>query len=521
VQYFEGGDDSDDGGEYSGSRGGKKANKSKKATSSGDDVQDQDQDTPPASTVSARGYPRRAAQSVIKTQRPIESSEGSSDESAPQKSKVERKTAATATGAVPKSKRTIAATSTDSSFVQAHHPFCTRCGQRGEVSKRKSKKKSDDEDDDEPLGSLLLCECCSAGYHRACLRKTYTDSLIGTGFRCEACIKTKGAECLECHEWVGRTPPPTPAAAKPADVTAMDTNLPTDAAATVPVSVAEGGAAAADGVAADTMSSTDGTPAEDNEKPAVVTDDSPSTIAEDPAEPTVEPPTILFRCFRCTYTAHDKCLKRLSTMEPGVSQTEIIRQYRKDWKCHQCLEWDMELDLILAFRDVPIQLPSASTPISTDTQDADVEMQLADTPNPSTPSLSESTTKDGNTFPQAPNTTRELLIKWKNMSYRKLTWVPAYWVSQVVSPAKIKSFWKRTPAPAEISDVVPQEWLQVEKVLDVIFDTEYDGSEDDMDALDHIQSVFVKWKSLDYDQCKFQATLCYLFCGWRVNMYFS
>lgn len=189
VQYFEGGgDDSDDGGEYSGSRGGKKTGgKSKKTTSSGDDGQDQDQGTPPASTISARGYPRRATQSVVKAQRPIESSEGSSDESALQKPKTERKAPST-----PKSKKTIAATSTESSFVQAHHPFCTRCGQRGEVSKRKSKKKSDDEDDDEPLGALLLCECCSAGYHRLCLRKTYTDSLIGTGFRCEACIKTKG-----------------------------------------------------------------------------------------------------------------------------------------------------------------------------------------------------------------------------------------------------------------------------------------------------------------------------------------
>lgn len=284
----------------------------------------------------------------------------------------------------------------------------------------------------------------------------------------------------------------------------MDTTPPTDATVTVPVNGADG-EAAADGAAAATVSTAESTsdsaPTQDSDKPLEATEDSPSAKTEDSGEPTVEPPTILFRCFRCTYTAHDKCLKRLSTMDPGVSQTEIIRQYRKDWKCHQCLEWDMELDQILAFRDVPII--SASSTSTTEAQDADVEMQSVDTPNPSTPSLSESTTKDGSTFPQAPNTTRELLIKWKNMSYRKLTWVPAYWVSQVVSPAKIKSFWKRTPGPAEISDVVPQEWLQVEKVLDVIFDTEYDGSEDDMDALDHIQSVFVKWKSLDYDQCEF------------------
>ncbi|KAF9903864.1 hypothetical protein EC991_003241 [Linnemannia zychae] len=502
VQYFEGGDDSDDGGEYSGSRGSKKANsKSKKATSSGDDGQDQDQDTPPASTVSARGYPRRAAQTVAKVTRSIESSEGSSDESTPQKLKTERKAVPT----TPKSKKTIAATSTESSFVQAHHPFCTRCGQRGEISKRKSKKRSDDEEDDEPLGSLLLCECCSAGYHRACLRKTYTDSLIGTGFRCEACIKTKGAECLECHEWVGRTPQPAPVAVKTAEVTAMDTTPPTDA--TVAVSGTEGEVPAADGAisvtpaALDTTSDT--TSGENADRSATAAEDPPLTKAESTPELTIEPPTILFRCFRCTYSAHDKCLKRLSSMDPGINQTEIVRQYRKDWKCHQCLEWDMELDLILAFRDVPIQpstTPTTAPNTTNDTQDADVEMLVVDTPNASTPNLSEATIKDGSTFPQAPNTTRELLIKWKNMSYRKLTWVPAYWVSQVVSPAKIKSFWKKTPGPAEISDVVPAEWLQVDKVLDVIFDTEYDGSEDDMDALDHIQSVFVKWKSLDYDQ---------------------
>ncbi|KAF8932788.1 hypothetical protein BGZ58_006793 [Dissophora ornata] len=487
VQYYEGGD-SDDAAEYSGSRPTKKLNsKSKKATSSSDDVQDQDQDqdTPPATTLSARGYPRRL-QTTIKPQPTLDSSDDSSDEAVPTKSKSERKVPST-----PKPKKALVATSTESNFVQAHHPFCTRCGQRGEITKRKSKKKSDDEEEDEPLGSLLLCECCSAGYHRLCLRKTYTDSLIGTGFRCEACIKSKGAECLECHEWVGRTPPA--AVAKAFDSTEAQP------------AIAGNDSAAGDEQSVDTSDATKlmseaKVAATDSDKPKEMEVDKDaitpeaSSIPEDPTAAATEADPIMFRCFRCTYTAHDRCLRPLSTMEKGVDTAQIVKQYRKDWKCHQCLEWDRELDIILAFRDIPIRKANSTS------QNGDVEMTLIDSAKPDGSVPAETNAKDGSTFPQPPNTTRELLIKWKNLSYRKVTWVPSYWVSQVVSSVKIKSFWKKTQAPAEISDVIPSEWSQVDKVLDVVFEPDFDGTEDDMDALDHIQSVFVKWKGLDYDQ---------------------
>ncbi|CAO3564356.1 unnamed protein product [Mortierella alpina] len=487
VQYYEGGEDSDEGGDYSSPRSSKKAAaKSKKGSSSGDDGQDQDPETPPASTLSARGYPRRA-QATVKPQPTLESSEDSSDELATPKTKAERKTPS-----APKPKKVLIATSTESTFVQAHHPFCTRCGQRGEITKRKSKKKSDDEEDDEPLGSLLLCECCSAGYHRLCLRKSYTDNLIGTGFRCEACIKTKGAECMECHLWVGQTPSAPPA----------KTVEPSESVA---ASAVESSAGPSEPAAEGADPSNQDNAAAESDKPAPGSSDMDaednSVKVETPKKPEDfldapdQSPDVLFRCFRCTYTAHDHCLKPMSTMEKGIEQSQIIRQYRKDWKCHQCLEWDSELDQILAFRDVPIF--KATVPSQGD--DGDTDMVAADSSKSET-NAAEPISKDGSTFPQAPNTTRQLLVKWKNMSYRKLTWVPSYWVSQVVSSVKIKSFWKRTTGPAEISDVIMDDWTQVEKILDVRFDGEYDGNGDDMDAVDHIQSVFVKWKSLDYDQ---------------------
>ncbi|KAF9191017.1 hypothetical protein BGZ51_007850 [Haplosporangium sp. Z 767] len=478
VQYYEG-ENSDEGGEYTGSRSSRKSSaKTKKTTSSGDDGQDQDldQDTPPAVTLSARGYPRRA-QALSKQQPVIESSDDSMDEVSTPKAKSERKTPST-----PKPKKVLVATSTESSFVQAHHPYCARCGQRGENSKRKTKKRSDDEEDDEPLGTLLLCECCSSGYHRACLRKTYTDSLIGTGFRCEACIKNRGAECMECHEWMGRSPPET--AAQTSDPTSTPATASTASAQDMIVDTPNGATA----------------PELDLEKVQEMeveqdqtTVDEATTKEESTSEAPPESSPVLFRCFRCTYTAHDKCLKPLTTMEKGIDQIQIIKHYRKSWKCHQCQEWDSELDLILAFRDVPIRK------VDTSSLDTDTNMVSADAAKDDANAVTETSTKDGSTFRQPPNTTREFLVKWKNMSYRKITWVPSYWVSQVVSPAKMKSFWKRTVGPSQASDVVMPEWTQVEKILDVRFEPDFGGNWDDMDALDHIQSVFVKWKSLDYE----------------------
>ncbi|KAG0206195.1 hypothetical protein BGX28_002330 [Mortierella sp. GBA30] len=483
VQYYEGGEDSDEGGDYSSPRAGKKS-KSKKASSSGDDGQDQDPDTPPTTTLSARGYPRRA-QAPIKPQPTLDSSDDSSDEVSTPKAKAERKTPS-----VPKPKKILVATSTESSFVQAHHPFCTRCGQRGELTKRKSKKKSDDEEDDEPLGSLLLCECCSAGYHRLCLRKSYTESLIGTGFRCEACVKSKGAECLECHLWVGRTPPASPA--KAVELT-ESVSTPTAGFSSVSDTMVDVSSAVKQDDTS--MPNTDAQDQSDMQVEGDAAEEDAAKKAEDPSDNRREAPEVLFRCFRCTYTAHDKCLRALSTMEKGIDQAQIVRHYRRDWKCHQCLEWDSELDQILAFRDMPITKTDEAFQ-----DNGDTEMAVSDSSKVEASGAVETAPKDGSTFPLAPNTRRELLVKWKNMSYRKVTWVPSYWVSQVVSSVKIKSFWKKTVGPAEISDVVMPEWTQVDKILDVRFDGDYDGNSDDMDALDHIQSVFVKWRSLDYDQ---------------------
>ncbi|KAF8953095.1 hypothetical protein CPC16_009397 [Podila verticillata] len=492
VQYFEG-DDSDEA-EFSGKSGRKATSKAKKSSSSGDDTQDRgdDDSTPstPAVSLTARGYPRRNAHTTIKPQAAIESSDDSSDDAAtPTKVKAERKTPS-----APKIKKALLATSTESSFVQAHHPFCTRCGQRGEITKRKSKKKSDDEDDDEPLGSLLLCECCSAGFHRACLRKTYTDSLVGTGFRCDTCIKQKGAECMECHEWVGKAGSPatpvsastTPAAPISADVESLAVSTPSSGAR-------DGQSPPADDVRIEEVS----------DQPKDMDVDMPSTSEEASTKeatettitteateltPAPDTPEVLFRCFRCTYTAHDKCLRPHPSLDKDTDQALVIKQYRKDWKCHQCLEWDRELDQILAFRDVPITKANAEP-----SEEMEIDSTDAKT---NEPALVDS--KDG-TPPQAPNTVREFLIKWKGLSYRKVTWVPSYWVSQVVSPAKVKSFWKKSFGPAEAKDVILDEWTQVDVVMDVVFDQDFDGNEDDMDALDYIQSVFVKWKGLDYE----------------------
>jgi len=491
TNYNEQADSDDDGAYGTPTTAGKKgAQKSKKASaaSSGEDIPSPDQDAESTPTLSARGYPRRVA-NTVKPQPKADSSDDSSEETTPMKAARPERKGGPFTA---KPKKVLLASSTESSFVLAHHSFCTRCGLRGEITKRKTKKRSDDEDDDEPLGPLLLCECCASGYHRLCLRKTYVDSLGDHGFRCESCIKTGGAECLECHEWEGKLSKPV---LKPTTTNGGSPNSTSEAATpTENITAPEKSADSPEGATAETEKDKDQSSSMD-----IVIVKEPS--AEDPASETTvteeaaSEPEVLFRCFRCTYSAHDRCLKPLSTMDPDISHSALVKAYRKDWKCHQCLEWDLELDSILSYRDVPIRKPGT-------------ENMEVDEPEPVKPSIFRrkaqvevSKDKDG-ALPQAKNTTRELLVKWKNMSYRKVTWVPYYWACQVVSSAKIKTFWKKTVGPADISEVIPSEWTQVDCVMDVIFDSEWQGSEDSMDALDHIQTVFVKWKSLDYEHCK-------------------
>ncbi|KAF9972494.1 hypothetical protein BGZ73_004402, partial [Actinomortierella ambigua] len=586
-QYYEG-DDSDDSVGYIAPRQSRRSGNArgrKPTGSSGDDGGD-DQDasstgnsTPnpnTPTTQSARGYPRRAAMTVKPQQRTGDSSDDSSAEaSTPKRSgggagrKPGSASAATAGAATansansantPKSKRVIAATSTDASFVQAHHPFCTRCGQKGETVKRKSKKpRSDDEDDDEPLGALLLCECCSMGYHRGCLRKTYHESLVGTGFRCEPCIKLGGAECQECHGFVGKksaeaaassansgaavstaiTPSsvssPIPSDTTPA-VAPQDakTDSSAEASITAPSTTSDGDVLMEDA----STGSTTATPATDKDAATAEGGDKDGAASESPSSttPEVPVPDVLFRCFRCSYTAHDHCLRRPKSFSPNADQASIVRYYRKDWKCHQCLEWDRDIEAILAFRDVPIvrrsdpanqnsnnspssaSLPDGENKEGGEGAETNANAMEVDSVNQGTTTTSSATTagegvplgpeeyadvparlKEGQPIHQPENTRRELLIKWKGLSYRKVTWVPSYWVASVVTPARMKSFWKKTFGPATIEDVVPKEWTEVETIIDVVFEEDFDGGEDDMDAKDYIQSVFVKWKGLDYE----------------------
>ncbi|CAG8659168.1 10261_t:CDS:2, partial [Racocetra fulgida] len=58
-------------------------------------------------------------------------------------------------------------------------------------------------------------------------------------------------------------------------------------------------------------------------------------------------PNLLFRCNRCTLTAHEHCLPPLNEDDPPELKIEI---YREKWNCHLCDRWKWEIDKILTFR---------------------------------------------------------------------------------------------------------------------------------------------------------------------------
>ncbi|GAB1216785.1 hypothetical protein ATERTT37_006003 [Aspergillus terreus] len=105
-----------------------------------------------------------------------------------------------------------------------------------------------------------------------------------------------------------------------------------------------------------------------------------------------------------------------------------------------------------------------------------------------------------------PESQKEYLIKWKDMSYRQTTWMPGTWVFGVVKGAMRRAFYRseKSDAPRMTKEeAVPDSFLRV----DIVFDVQYsddDGShesyEADLARIDQVAKAFVKFKGLPYEE---------------------
>ncbi|GAA5831036.1 hypothetical protein JCM11251_005118 [Rhodosporidiobolus azoricus] len=256
---------------------------------------------------------------------------------------------------------------------------------------------------------------------------------------------------------------------------------------------------------------------------------------EEAPESRVEP-GLMFRCTRCKRIGHYGCLEN---DEPEWSFEQHAQSYY-DWQiCHDCYNFNVPLDAILAWAEAD-PLPGGKDDVESD--DEVVEKIVSER-------KVDAKTQKVYDIPAAKDLRAhaKYLVKWKDMSYRHLEWVPHAWLS-ASHFAKLSNFLARGPtvsfeppkddeleegedadndaddeAPLpnpNAMECIPKAWRTVDRVLEVWYDhpkkedeevlhsdyvRRYDLPEDVDEAVKLVSQCKIKWGDLPYAQCTDEA----------------
>ncbi|KAJ3396189.1 hypothetical protein HDU92_003861 [Lobulomyces angularis] len=225
---------------------------------------------------------------------------------------------------------------------------------------------------------------------------------------------------------------------------------------------------------------------------------------------------VLFRCYRCGTLAHMKCLvyqyfKKVQNGDDfdGDLQKGSPDYFCKFFECVNCTVFNESVEVILTWKDMNLMRNNTISPVENEVFPTDVE--------------------------------REYFVKFKNLSHLHNKWVPEFWlqniknghsiivrfkkmVLQELEEAKLFHFTgkKHSVWPKSEADAVDQDWITVEKILDVDYiegayistntkklQSEKDNSRDFLEEPDDdeleippvvdIDRVLVKWIGLPYE----------------------
>ena len=122
-------------------------------------------------------------------------------------------------------------------------------------------------------------------------------------------------------------------------------------------------------------------------------DGDPTTKEPQPRQELDIPKELLFRCITCKRLSHYEHLPPPDYSDRGKwDAVSLAKHYTEDWFCGDCASFTYKVEKIIAWRPAP---EGAAQP---------------DEPNYRDP------------LP------REYLVKWKDRSYRRITWVPHMWI---------------------------------------------------------------------------------------------
>ncbi|KAJ5929542.1 hypothetical protein N7454_006492 [Penicillium verhagenii] len=185
---------------------------------------------------------------------------------------------------------------------------------------------------------------------------------------------------------------------------------------------------------------------------------------------------VLFRCTTCDRGFHIDHLSHINTAHEtnATEETDALRGY-KHRQCHECSSTAGEIEILVAWR------PAAS------------DMNKLEKNKLRLPEL-------------VPEMDKEYLIKWKNKSYFRVTWMPGDWVWGVSSPAMMRAFYQRTPREAIFTakKAIPEANMRIDTVFNVSWMSE-DMSPSDEKGPEMVREAYVKYKGLNYEDAVWEA----------------
>ncbi|EPS33346.1 hypothetical protein PDE_08308 [Penicillium oxalicum 114-2] len=177
---------------------------------------------------------------------------------------------------------------------------------------------------------------------------------------------------------------------------------------------------------------------------------------------------LLFRCASCHRAFHFEHLKT----EDMQDTSELISHFTTHWQCHDCTDAPGDIETLVAWRLVEKPLGASRLPL--------VEL--------------------------IPEVEKQYLVKWKQKSYFRTTWMPGDWVWGFTNTAMRRAFFNSPKARNPIwttEEAIPEENLRVDIVFDVNFP---DGTPlEDLDKPELVQRAYVKYKGLNYEDSVWES----------------
>lgn len=182
---------------------------------------------------------------------------------------------------------------------------------------------------------------------------------------------------------------------------------------------------------------------------------------------------VLFRCLSCFRSCHMHHLppKMGSVSSDGLTEEDLAAErfgeYHASWFCKDCSEAPADVETLVAWRPLDVNLYEPGQPGD-----------------------------------QIPEDSKEYLIKWKNMSYHSVKWMPGAWVWSMTAASMRKAFARRESLPKmTTADAVPEDYLRIDVVLAAEYSSivKLQAEHIAKARITEVTRVLVKFKGLGYE----------------------